>query len=103
MPSVACPKCGEEEALAGERVGDTLWIECERCGTRWEREALAKCLKCGSDDLRSFQEPLVQRARGNAYSIVGSTTVHLCRTCDADEIKGRLPDASKRYSAPQDP
>lgn len=103
MGPVICPSRGETEALKGEPAESGIWITCERCGARWERDATPTCPKCGGRDVRPFPEPLIQRARGNAYSVVGESTIYLCRDCDREEIARRLPDLSARKTRSEDP
>ena len=91
MPLVRCEKCGEDGDLIGRPSGDTIEITCNRCGHSWMRDSERECAACGSRELRAFQEPLVQRARGNAYSIVGHRTIYLCERCDAADIESRAP------------
>lgn len=103
MDPVVCPSCREAEALTGERAESGIWISCERCGERWERDATRACPKCGRRDVRPFPEPLIQRARGNAYSVVGESIIYLCPDCDREEIARRLPDLSVRKTRSEDP
>jgi len=103
MRVVACPSCGEEEDLMGARSGDTIEIMCGGCGHKWLRDSTRKCPSCGRSDLREFQEPLVQRARGTAYSIVGARSIHLCPVCDADEIARRSPSREHPSAPREDP
>lgn len=91
MPIIECLKCGEKTDLDGRRIGSSIEIACNRCGHTWMRDTEPTCPKCGGDQLRPIQEPLIQRARGNAYSIVGQKTIHLCEVCDAAEIEPRAP------------
>lgn len=96
MPVIECHHCGENENLTGRDVGGDIEITCNRCGHAWKRDAEPSCPTCGSLDVVPFKEPMIQRARGNAYSIVGEQTIHLCRTCDADEISRRTPRPTER-------
>lgn len=91
MPIVECQNCGEDSDLTGLTTGDGIQISCNRCGHRWMRDTDPSCRDCGSNDVVPFKEPLVQRARGNAYSVVGQKTIYLCASCDAVEIERRKP------------
>lgn len=95
MPIVECQQCGEDSDLTGSTVGDAIQISCNRCGHRWMRDTEPVCPTCGRSEVVPFQEPLVQRARGNAYSIVGQKTIYLCARCDAAEIERRKPSAEE--------
>lgn len=92
MPIIECQECGETSDLTGRRVGSTIEISCDRCNHSWMRDTEPTCPTCGSSDVRPFKEPLVQRARGTAYSIVGQKTIYLCERCDANEIRRRTPE-----------
>jgi len=77
---VACPECGEEEALRGERRDGVIWVTCERCSHKWPRD-LDVCPKCGGRTMTDRREPLYQKARGTQQSIVGYRIVHECSAC----------------------
>lgn len=91
MPAVECRMCGEDSDLTGRRSDAGIEITCERCGHSWMRDTEPLCSSCGGRDLVAFKEPLVQRARGNAYPIVGQKTILLCVACDATAIELRKP------------
>lgn len=103
MPIIECQECGENADLTGRRVGSTIEITCNRCGHAWPRDTEPACPTCGSRDVRPFKEPLIQRARGTAYSIVGQKTIHLCETCDAAEIERRTPEPDVVRAPREDP
>lgn len=89
MPIIECGQCGETTDLTGRPAGSTIEVSCDRCGHSWLRDTEPLCPDCGSRNVRPFKEPMVQRARGTAYSIVGQKTVYLCEICDAAEIDRR--------------
>ena len=91
MPIIECQKCGEDADLTGRRVGEAIEITCNRCGHAWIRGTEPACPTCGGRKVRSFDEPLIQRARGTAYSVVGQRTIYLCENCDAAKIEARTP------------
>jgi predicted RNA-binding Zn-ribbon protein involved in translation (DUF1610 family) len=101
MRIVVCPSCGEEESLNGRPSGEAIETTCGRCGHVWLRDSAPRCPSCGGGDMREFKEPLIQRARGTAYSIVGAKSIYLCPRCDADEIARRA-RSSERPSAPRE-
>lgn len=85
---VACPTCGEEDDLAGERVAeDELELACGSCGQRWARLLTPRCLTCGGDDLQTVPVAIVERSRGTQLSVVGIRTVEMCWTCDSETIR----------------
>ncbi|MGI8773844.1 MAG: hypothetical protein ACR2KQ_02335 [Actinomycetota bacterium] len=100
---MTCRQCGEDADLTGRRTGGTIEIRCNRCDHSWIRDVDPACPTCGGGDLRPFKEPLIQRARGNAYSIVGERLVHLCEVCDADEIARRAPAEQVGQAPREDP
>jgi hypothetical protein len=100
---VRCRSCGEEEDLSGARSGDAIEITCGRCGHTWLRDSTPRCPTCGHDDLREFKEPLIQRARGTAYSVVGAKSIYLCPRCDGDEIARRAPSSESSSAPREDP
>lgn len=102
MPIVECEQCGESSDLSGARVDGGISITCNRCGNRWLRDTEPSCSVCGSPRVHQFKEPLIQRARGNAYSIVGQKTIYLCVGCDADEIQRRTPSQEVERRPPED-
>lgn len=78
--AIACPGCGEEEALRGETRDGVIWIRCERCGSEWARDRDV-CPACGRRALADRREPLMQKARGTQQSIVGYRIVQECWSC----------------------
>lgn len=84
--SLACPACGEEEHLAGERDGDQITVTCENCGATWQRDLAPRCRTCGSDDVQDVPLAVVEKGRGTQLSVVGTRMVHLCSTCDAETL-----------------
>jgi hypothetical protein len=83
---IACPDCGETEALQGEAFGDLIRIECRTCGRLWDRDPAPRCPTCGGGDLEPVPAAIVEKGRGTQLSVVGIRTVHLCSICDADTI-----------------
>lgn len=83
---VACPVCGESEDLAGSSSDDRISITCGNCGQAWERPTTPACPKCGAADLQPVPLAIVEKSRGTQLSVVGIRIVHLCPTCDADDI-----------------
>jgi hypothetical protein len=45
--------------------------------------ARRRCPTCGGEDLLDRPKAVVERSRGTQLSVVGYTTVFLCRACDA--------------------
>ena len=80
---IACPVCGESEALHGERGEGIIAMSCESCGHTWERSLAPTCPHCGRRDLRAVPLAIVEKGRGTQLSVVGTRTIHLCVSCDA--------------------
>ncbi len=87
---VRCPQCGEQDQLSGRRTGREIVLHCDTCGYDGPRVAQRTCPTCGGHDIMERPKAVVERARGTQLSIVGWTTVGLCRACDADELAAAL-------------
>lgn len=87
---LACPTCGEDERLRGERRDAEIDVVCEACGFEWSRAAEPQCNRCGGRDLFSAVAAIVEKGRGTQLSVVGSRIVHLCEACDAPTIRHYL-------------
>jgi predicted RNA-binding Zn-ribbon protein involved in translation (DUF1610 family) len=84
---ISCPSCGETEALRGSAGPDgVIAMSCERCGHGWDRDPSPRCDQCGGTDLRAVPLAIVEKSRGTQLSIVGTRTVHLCVSCDAEVL-----------------
>jgi Zn ribbon nucleic-acid-binding protein len=83
---VRCPRCGEQEELHGRRSEGQILLRCLRCGYDGPRVAARRCQTCGGADVVERPKALVERARGTQLSVVGYTTIGLCRRCDADDL-----------------
>lgn len=75
---LTCLRCETDEHLLGERTGDVIHITCTNCGLAWDRDPSPRCATCGSPDVRTISEPVIEKARGTQLSIVGVTTTYLC-------------------------
>jgi Zn ribbon nucleic-acid-binding protein len=87
---VRCPQCGEQEELSGRRVDGEVFLTCDSCGYDGPRVARRTCPGCGSVDVVDRPKAVVERSRGTQLSVVGYTTVTLCKTCDADTLAAAL-------------
>ncbi|MEX2290512.1 MAG: hypothetical protein WD794_09330 [Mycobacteriales bacterium] len=87
---VRCPQCGEQDELSGRRTEGDILLTCHTCGYEGPRVARRRCPTCGGDDVVVRPKALVERSRGTQLSVVGYTTVVLCRTCDADDLAAAL-------------
>jgi predicted RNA-binding Zn-ribbon protein involved in translation (DUF1610 family) len=83
---VRCPSCGEQEELHGRRSEGQILLRCLSCGYDGPRVAARRCQTCGGADVVERPKALVERARGTQLSVVGYTTIGLCRVCDADDL-----------------
>lgn len=88
MPlEIACSVCGETERLSGSRLDDEITVSCGSCGQVWQRPTEPACPSCEGTDLRAIPMAIVEKGRGTQLSVVGIRVVHLCTTCDADDIE----------------
>lgn len=83
---IACPVCGEDEDLRGSRQDDYVDVKCGNCGQSWKRPTSPVCPQCKGNDLQEVPLAIVEKSRGTQLSVVGIRIVHLCSTCDADDI-----------------
>jgi hypothetical protein len=83
---IACPLCGEDDDLSGERTAETITVTCGSCGQSWERSLSPVCPTCGGADLVTVPTALLERSRGTQLSVVGIRMVQLCAVCDDDDI-----------------
>ena len=86
MIGTVCPACGEAERLAGVREGADIRLRCETCGDTWTRTPLPTCGRCSGTDMQAVPQAIVEKSRGTQLSVVGTRTVHLCSSCDADTL-----------------
>lgn len=84
---IACPSCGESEALSGERLDEGIHLTCGACGHQWIRDPRPRCSQCGATDMRAVPLAIVEKSRGTQLSVVGTRTIHLCERCDATTIE----------------
>lgn len=100
--SVRCPSCGEEEALRGRPDGDAIAVTCETCGTAWVRDPNRPvCERCGGDDMVSAPKALVQKSRGTQLSVLATTTIYFCRSCDGAALDAYLAAPGGRLVMPE--
>ena len=83
---IACPRCAEAESISGRRDVDRIEMTCEACGYEWIRSLQPRCERCESTDMQAVPLAIVEKGRGTQLSIVGTRTVHLCSTCDAETL-----------------
>lgn len=87
MIGTECPACGESERLAGDREGEVIHLRCESCGKTWDRQPIPTCSTCGGTDMQAVPKAIVEKSRGTQLSVVGTLTIHLCSTCDAETLE----------------
>lgn len=91
MPLPRCPRCGEQEDLAGDRRGETITVRCERCGAAWDRDLSNRCGLCGSDVLIHTPKPLWEKGRGDQRTPAGRIDAYLCVTCGGRDVTSSNP------------
>mgnify|MGYP001818877475 CR=1 FL=1 len=84
---IACPECGESEALRGTRSEDTISLVCEQCAHEWTRDLNPSCRRCGGTDMQAVPLAILEKGRGTQLSVVGTRQIHLCSVCDAETLR----------------
>ncbi len=84
---IACPQCGETEALHGSRREDVISLQCDSCSHRWERDLNPSCSRCGGTDMQTVPLAILEKGRGTQLSVVGTRPIHLCSNCDAETLR----------------
>lgn len=92
MALVACPSCGEQEDLAGERRGEQILVTCGRCGTGFDRDTSPTCSLCGSGDLEAVATTILREAgRGEQWAPSGLRVAWYCWTCTGQDVTSPAP------------
>ena len=92
MPLVNCPRCGEDEDLAGRRQGPAILLTCQTCGHEWDRDTRLACRLCGSDDIEGIPtSTLTEAGRGEQRTPSGIRLVHYCWACRGDDVLSSSP------------
>ena len=85
---IACPVCGETEALKGIRGDGSIDLTCDTCEATWIRSLAKRCDVCGGGDIQTVPLAIVERSRGTQLSILGTRPIELCSQCDAERLRG---------------
>ncbi len=88
MAEIKCAKCGEEEALIGERTGpnnENITVTCEKCGLVWDRDFTPRCATCGTTNVYPAFQAILDKSRGTQLSIQSMRLVHLCPVCEPEK------------------
>ena len=98
VDDLICPGCGEDDDLSGHRDGNpgqqTITVTCGSCALSWVRDLKPTCPTCGSAEVRTALQSIVDKSRGTQLSIQSMRAVYLCPTCDPE----RLADWNKTNS-----
>ena len=84
---IACPSCGESEALRGSRQEDEILLQCDSCGHTWSRDLKPSCRRCGGTDMQAVPLAILEKGRGTQLSVVGTRQIHLCSACDSETLR----------------
>jgi hypothetical protein len=99
VPVVACPACGEDDELSGERVGQRIVLTCGECGHRWDRDTRLRCGVCGSEDIEGVPTSTLEEAgRAGVRTPSGIRLVYYCWSCQANDVTATSP-----LAGPQSP
>lgn len=92
MPVVACPVCGEDDELSGERVDQRILLTCGACGHRWDRDTRLRCGVCGSEDIEGVPTSTLEEAgRAGVRTPSGIRLVYYCWSCQANDVTSTSP------------
>jgi len=87
---LTCPNCEEEDNLSGRREGEpgneTITVTCGSCELSWVRDLAPRCPTCGTDDVRTALQSIVEKSRGTQLSIQSMRVVYLCPICDPERL-----------------
>jgi hypothetical protein len=93
VPTVACPACGEDEEVSGQRRGDGIALTCDRCGEVWDRDLRLVCRLCGSEDIEGIHTSTLEEAgRAGVRTPSGIRLVYYCWSCRGNEVRSTTPD-----------
>ena len=93
MPIVACPTCGEDEDLRGDRRDDAIMLTCGSCGHGWDRDTRLVCRLCGSEDIEGIPTSTLEEAgRAGVRTPSGIRLVHYCWACRGNDVTSTEPE-----------
>jgi len=92
MLLIACPRCGEEDRIAGtpDEAG-VIRMSCEACGAAWERDVRLRCRLCGSENLLYTPRPLWEKGRGDQHTPAGRFDAYACGDCGGRDVTSGRP------------
>jgi hypothetical protein len=88
---IACPGCGEQKNISGERRDGRILMTCGRCGETWERDTRPRCRLCGSDNLEYTPRPLWEKGRGDQHTPAGRFDAFACHDCGGYDVTSSNP------------
>lgn len=92
MPRVACPECGEDDELSGQRSVGAILLTCGRCGHRWDRDTRLVCALCGSEDIEGVPTSTLEEAgRAGVRTPSGIRLVYYCWSCRGQDVTSTTP------------
>lgn len=92
MPMIACPNCGEDEDLTGERLGEAITLTCGACDLRWNRDTEPVCALCGSTDIEGIAtSTLEEHGRANVRAPSGIRLAYYCWNCRGKDVTSSEP------------
>lgn len=92
MPIVACPHCGEDEQLTGQRLDTGIVLTCDRCGQSWDRDTRLVCGLCGGEDIEGIPTSTLEEAgRAGVRTPSGIRLVYYCWSCRGNDVTSTKP------------
>lgn len=92
MPTIACPNCGEDEDLTGDRDGDAITLTCGACGVRWDRDTVPVYGLCGSTDVQGIPtSTLEEHGRAGVRAPSGIRLAYYCWDCRSKDVTSSRP------------
>jgi uncharacterized Zn finger protein len=92
VPTIACPRCGDDEDLTGEQRDEAIVLTCGACGHRWDRDTRPACRLCGAEDIEGVRTSTLEEAgRAGVRTPSGIRLVYYCWDCGGLDVTSSSP------------